>query len=175
MSFQKVKQMFKNSWPRWPPFSSWPLSFKDMLFLKCTQTKMQNCQRKFYTKEWLNSSKSVKIVTAQVLLFVEIKVNIKYRSNEEWWWRMLIINQIRTILWRPPILRSLLSFFKFCPTPSPHFPVTSNPHTHCSFCFPVSLAEWVITPHLMIIYLMIIMILIYLMITWIYTCQTLVP
>ena len=33
--------------------------------------------------------------------------------------------------------------------PSPKFPVTSNPHLHCSFCCHVSLAEWVITPHLM--------------------------
>ena len=30
----------------------------------------------------------------------------------------------------------------------PHFPVTSNPHPHCTFCCPVSLAEWVIMPHL---------------------------
>ena len=29
------------------------------------------------------------------------------------------------------------------------FPVTFNPHLHCSFCCHVSLAEWVITPHLM--------------------------
>ena len=34
-----------------------------------------------------------------------------------------------TILWRTP---SPL-FFKFCP-PSPHFPITSNPNPHCSFC-----------------------------------------
>ena len=33
------------------------------------------------------------------------------------------------------------SFFKSCPTPLPHFPVTSNPHPHCFFCCPVSLAE----------------------------------
>ena len=33
--------------------------------------------------------------------------------------------------------------------PSPNFPVTSNTHLHCSFCCHVSLAEWVITPHLM--------------------------
>ena len=38
--------------------------------------------------------------------------------------------------------------FKFCPTPS-HFPVISNPHSHWFFCCPVSLAEWVIMPHLM--------------------------
>ena len=32
----------------------------------------------------------------------------------------------------------------------PPFPVVSNPHLHWSFCCLVSLAEWVITPHLMI-------------------------
>ena len=32
-------------------------------------------------------------------------------------------------------------FLKFRP-PTTHFPVTSNPHSHCSFCWPVSLAEW---------------------------------
>ena len=31
-------------------------------------------------------------------------------------------------------------FFKFRP-PTTHFPVTSKPHSHCSFCWPVSLAE----------------------------------
>ena len=50
------------------------------------------------------------------------------------------------ILWRSPILSSL-PFFKFSPTTL--FPVTSNPHPHCSFCYLVSLAEWVIAPHLM--------------------------
>ena len=39
--------------------------------------------------------------------------------------------------------------FKFCPTPDPHLPVTSNPHTYGSICCPVSLAEWGIMPHLM--------------------------
>ena len=36
------------------------------------------------------------------------------------------------------------SFFKFCPTPPPSFPVTSSPHPHGSFCCHISLAEWVI-------------------------------
>ena len=49
----------------------------------------------------------------------------------------------------PPILLTP-SFFKFCPTPVPHhFLVTSNLHSKCSFCYPVSLAEWVIMPYLM--------------------------
>ena len=30
----------------------------------------------------------------------------------------------------------------------PNFPVTSNSHLHCPFCCHVSLAEWVIIPHL---------------------------
>ena len=30
--------------------------------------------------------------------------------------------------------------FKFCPTPDPHLPLTSNPHTYGSICCPVSLA-----------------------------------
>ena len=33
--------------------------------------------------------------------------------------------------------------------PPPSFPVASNPHPHSSFCCLVSLAEWVIAPHLM--------------------------
>ena len=41
-------------------------------------------------------------------------------------------------------------FFKFCPNP-PLLPLPSHLQTypHCSFCCPVSLAEFVITPHLM--------------------------
>ena len=35
------------------------------------------------------------------------------------------------------------------PSPTPNFLVTSNPHLYHSFCCHVSLAEWVITPHLM--------------------------
>ena len=44
-----------------------------------------------------------------------------------------------------PILPTLLLFFKCCIPPSLqlHFPVTPNPHPHCSFCF------LVITTHLM--------------------------
>ena len=49
-------------------------------------------------------------------------------------------------------LPPLFSNFVHPPPPSPslqlHFPVTSNPYPHCSFCFPVSLADWVITLHL---------------------------
>ena len=37
-------------------------------------------------------------------------------------------------------------FFKFCPPPPP--PCCLQPHPHCSFCCLVSLAEWVIAPHL---------------------------
>ena len=43
------------------------------------------------------------------------------------------------ILRRPPIL----------PIHPPPLPCHSNPHPHCSFCCPVSLAEWVITSQLM--------------------------
>ena len=45
------------------------------------------------------------------------------------------------ILWRPPIL-PICPFSNFI-HPLPHFPVTSNPHLHCSFCCNVSLPEWV--------------------------------
>ena len=44
--------------------------------------------------------------------------------------------------WRPPYV-AYSPFFKYCPTPPPHFPITSN--SHCSFCCPV----WKIAPHLM--------------------------
>ena len=43
----------------------------------------------------------------------------------------------------PPFLFQILSY-----PLSPHFSVTSNPQSHCSFCCPVSLAEWVITLHM---------------------------
>ena len=33
--------------------------------------------------------------------------------------------------------------------PPSHFPVTSKPHHHCSFCCHISLTKWVIMPHLM--------------------------
>ena len=49
--------------------------------------------------------------------------------------------------------------------PPPLFPVTSKPYPHCSFSWLVSLAEWMIMPHLMLFYLMI----------WIYTYQALGP
>ena len=58
----------------------------------------------------------------------------------------------------PPILPNQYPFFKLFPPPPPpappltthtHFPVISNLHPRCSFCCPVSLAEWVITLHLM--------------------------
>ena len=41
------------------------------------------------------------------------------------------------IAWPPTLLFQFLSN-----SPPPHFHVTSNPHPLCSFCFPVSLAEW---------------------------------
>ena len=47
------------------------------------------------------------------------------------------------------------SFFKFCWAP---FPVVSDPNAHCSFCCLVSLAEWVIAPHLICYFML-----------WIYT------
>ena len=52
-----------------------------------------------------------------------------------------LFNEDPTILSIPPFSNSVHPF--------PNFPVTSNPHLHCSFCCHVSLAEWVITPHLM--------------------------
>ena len=51
----------------------------------------------------------------------------------------------RRINWRPlprPMLPTTL-FFKFWPTLPPHLPVTSKPHSHCSFCCLVSFVEWV--------------------------------
>ena len=42
-----------------------------------------------------------------------------------------------------------LFFIKFYPTPlPPPFPLLSNPYTHCCFFCLVSLAEWMIVPHL---------------------------
>ena len=57
-----------------------------------------------------------------------------------------------------PLLFQILS----TPLP-PYFPVTYNPHPNCSFCCPVSLAEWMIMPHLMCYFT-----------KWIYTCRALV-
>ena len=87
----------------------------------------------------------------------------------------------------PPIAIPL-PFFKFCPTPLPssHFPVTSNPHSHCSFCCPISLAEWVIWPVSLAEWVIwpislaewVITpfdVLFYLMIIWIYIFQVLIP
>ena len=61
----------------------------------------------------------------------------------------------------PPILPTP-PFFKFCPTP---LPCCLQPHSQCSFCCLVSLAEWVITPHLRCAIL--------LNVSWMYTCQAL--
>ena len=66
------------------------------------------------------------------------------------------------ILGRHPIFPTPQPLFKVYPTPHPTFPVTSNAHPHCPFCCLVSLAEWVIAPHLMCIYLMVL---------WIYKCH----
>ena len=52
-------------------------------------------------------------------------------------------------LLRPPYIAYPPPFPNFVQPPFPHFPVTSNLHPNCSFCCSVSLAEWVITPHLM--------------------------
>ena len=62
------------------------------------------------------------------------------------WWR----SNNPPILWRPPLYYLPLLPFQFLPPL--YFLVTSNPHPHCSFCCPVSLAEWVIIPHLMCYY-----------------------
>ena len=59
-------------------------------------------------------------------------------------------------------LYCLLPFFQILSTPLSF--VASNLRPHCSFCFLVSLADWVIASHLMH----------HLMILWIYICQTLV-
>ena len=66
---------------------------------------------------------------------------------------------------------SLFPFSNFLQSPHTHthFPVASNLHPKCSFCCPVSLAEWVIMPHATFD------VLIYLMMIWIYTCRALVP
>ena len=47
-----------------------------------------------------------------------------------------------------PTLHCLPPFLKF--RLAPVYPVTFNLHTHCCFCCLVSLAEWEITPHLML-------------------------
>ena len=54
------------------------------------------------------------------------------------------------ILWRSPRILPT-PIFQNLTTPIPHFPVTSNPH--CSYCCRISLADWLITPHLMCILL----------------------
>ena len=51
------------------------------------------------------------------------------------------------ISWRPFLNCLAPFFFKFCPPPP--YPVVSNPHPLCCSCCLVSLAEWVIVPHLM--------------------------
>ena len=49
-----------------------------------------------------------------------------------------------------PILPTPTPLFKILSThPHPHFPVTSNPSPHSFICCHVSLAEWLIIPHLM--------------------------
>ena len=51
----------------------------------------------------------------------------------------------------PPYI-AYSSFFKFCPNPHPpSFPAASNLHPHCSFCCLVSLDDWVIAPHLILL------------------------
>ena len=68
------------------------------------------------------------------------------------------------ILGRHPIFPTPQPLFKVYPTPHPTFPVTSNAHPHCPFCCLVSLAEWVIAPHLMCILFNDILL-------WIYKCR----
>ena len=41
-----------------------------------------------------------------------------------------------------PILSKTLFQILSNPLPHTHSPVTSNPHPHCFFCYPVSLTEW---------------------------------
>ena len=41
-----------------------------------------------------------------------------------------------------PILSKPLFQILSNPLPHTHSPVTSNPHPHCFFCYPVSLTEW---------------------------------
>ena len=52
-------------------------------------------------------------------------------------------------LWRPLYIAYPPPFSNFVQPPLSHFPATSDLHPNCSFCCPVSLAEWVIIPHLM--------------------------
>ena len=59
----------------------------------------------------------------------------------------------------------LCPLFKCYPPTTPQLSSHLQPHLHCSFCCHVSLAEWVITLHLMC----------YLVIISIITCQALVP
>ena len=62
------------------------------------------------------------------------------------------------LYWLPP-------FFQFCS--SLPFPFHLQPHPYCSFCCPISLAKCGDHTTFDVLF--------YLMIIWIYTCQTLVP
>ena len=56
---------------------------------------------------------------------------------------------LTTLFYEDPLYCTPLPHpFQMLATPI-HSPVTSKPHSHCSFCHPVSLAEWVIIPYLM--------------------------
>ena len=61
-----------------------------------------------------------------------------------------------------PLFYKASPLFKFCQTPL----TTNNLHPHCSYNYLVPLPEWVIMPHLMLFYLLIL---------WIYICQALIP
>ena len=55
----------------------------------------------------------------------------------------------KPVFYEDPLYCSPTPLFQILFPSPPPFPVTSNPHPHCSFCCRVSLAEWVIAPHLM--------------------------
>ena len=46
-------------------------------------------------------------------------------------------------------LHCITSLFQVLSNSPTYFPVLCNPYSHCSFCCPVSLAEWAISSHLM--------------------------
>ena len=71
-----------------------------------------------------------------------------FKVSSHSWWR----GANPPVLWRLlPYIAYSLPLFQFLsnPPPPPYFPVTSNPYPHCFFCYPASLAEWVIATHLM--------------------------
>ena len=53
------------------------------------------------------------------------------------------------LFYEDPLLYYLAPHYPFLNFIQPPFPVTSNSHPYCSFCCLVSLADWLIAPHLM--------------------------